>query len=83
MFNIANTTEKIRIASFDCRQEVVVDMFAGTNKFRIFHNKLCSYTSEMFQASDIIHFPTLCTRVQNMCTQSTGIRTQLKHCIEM
>lgn len=29
MFSIGNINEKLRIANFDCKMEVVVDMFAG------------------------------------------------------
>ena len=29
MFSAGNITEKLRIASFDCSNETVVDMFAG------------------------------------------------------
>jgi hypothetical protein len=29
MFSWGNITEKLRIASFDCSNEVVVDLFAG------------------------------------------------------
>ena len=83
MFNIANTSEKLRIASFDCRQEVVVDMFAGRSEFWIFHNKHCNYTTEILQVSDTIRFHILCTRVQSTCSQSIGTRMRLKHCTGM
>lgn len=33
MFSIGNITEKLRIASFDCSGEVVVDLFAGIGYF--------------------------------------------------
>ena len=33
MFSIGNITEKLRIASFDCSNEVVVDLFAGIGYF--------------------------------------------------
>ena len=33
MFSIGNITEKLRIAKFDCSQEVVVDLFAGIGYF--------------------------------------------------
>jgi tRNA wybutosine-synthesizing protein 2 len=33
MFSIGNITEKLRIASFDCKGEVVVDLFAGIGYF--------------------------------------------------
>lgn len=33
MFSIGNITEKLRIASFDCSDEVVVDLFAGIGYF--------------------------------------------------
>jgi len=29
MFSCGNITEKLRVASFDCSQEVVVDLYAG------------------------------------------------------
>jgi len=29
MFSPGNITEKLRIATFDCRREVVVDLYAG------------------------------------------------------
>ncbi len=29
MFSIGNITEKLRIAQFDCKGEIVVDMFVG------------------------------------------------------
>ena len=29
MFSAGNITEKLRVASFDCRGEVVVDLYAG------------------------------------------------------
>jgi len=29
MFSTGNITEKLRIATFDCHQEVVVDLYAG------------------------------------------------------
>ena len=29
MFSAGNITEKLRIASFDCRGEVIVDLYAG------------------------------------------------------
>jgi len=33
MFSIGNITEKLRIASFDCSDEIVVDLFAGIGYF--------------------------------------------------
>lgn len=33
MFSIGNITEKLRIARFDCRNEIVVDLFAGIGYF--------------------------------------------------
>lgn len=33
MFSIGNISEKLRIAAFDCNQEVVVDLFAGIGYF--------------------------------------------------
>lgn len=33
MFSIGNITEKLRIAKFDCRNEVVIDLFAGIGYF--------------------------------------------------
>jgi len=46
MFSVGNIAEKLRIASFDCRGEVVVDLYAGainsagiinTRKWIFFH----------------------------------------------
>ena len=33
MFSIGNITEKLRIAKFDCQEEVVVDLYAGIGYF--------------------------------------------------
>jgi len=33
MFSAGNITEKLRVASFDCRREVVVDLYAGRINF--------------------------------------------------
>ena len=33
MFSIGNITEKLRIANFDCSDQVVVDLFAGIGYF--------------------------------------------------
>jgi len=33
MFSAGNISEKLRVASFDCRREVVVDLYAGMINF--------------------------------------------------
>ena len=33
MFSAGNITEKLRIATFDCRGEVVVDLYAGMSTY--------------------------------------------------
>ena len=35
MFSVGNVTEKMRISSFDCSNEVVVDLFAGIGYFTL------------------------------------------------
>jgi tRNA G37 N-methylase Trm5 len=34
MFSWGNITEKLRIASFDCSNEIVVDLFAGITNLK-------------------------------------------------
>ena len=35
MFSSGNISEKLRVASFDCTGEVVVDLYAGKNKVEL------------------------------------------------
>ena len=58
MFSSGNVTEKARVAAFDCRNEVVVDMFAGIGyytlpylvKARAKHVYACEWNPEALKA---------------------------------
>lgn len=38
LFSIGNVNEKIRVGRLDCRNQTVVDLFAGSNRLRLFYS---------------------------------------------
>lgn len=77
MFSIGNITEKLRIASFDCSQEIVVDLFAGIGYFvlpylvhaRAKHVHACEINPDSIEALKI---NLKLNRVEDRCTIHEG-----------
>ncbi|XP_053735517.1 tRNA wybutosine-synthesizing protein 2 homolog [Synchiropus splendidus] len=85
MFSAGNITEKLRVASFDCRGETVVDLYAGIGYFTLpylvhagaSHVHACEWNPD---AVDALRKNLLTNGVQDRCTIHRGDNRQVQLC---
>ncbi|XP_008273943.1 tRNA wybutosine-synthesizing protein 2 homolog isoform X2 [Stegastes partitus] len=85
MFSAGNITEKLRVAAFDCREETVVDLYAGIGYFTLpylvhakaGHVHACEWNPD---AVDALQKNLEANGVSNRCTIHQGDNRQLHLC---
>ncbi|XP_029020774.1 tRNA wybutosine-synthesizing protein 2 homolog isoform X2 [Betta splendens] len=85
MFSAGNITEKLRVAGFDCREETVVDLYAGIGYFtlpylvhaRATHVHACEWNPNAVEA---LRRNLEANRVSDRCTVHEGDNRQLQLC---
>ncbi|KAF7651119.1 hypothetical protein LDENG_00115950 [Lucifuga dentata] len=85
MFSAGNITEKLRVSAFDCRDETVVDLYAGIGYFTLpylvhagaRHVHACEWNPDAVEA---LQKNLEANRVSNRCTIHQGDNRQLQLC---
>ncbi|KAM7000273.1 tRNA wybutosine-synthesizing protein 2 homolog [Tautogolabrus adspersus] len=83
MFSAGNITEKLRVATFDCRGQTVVDLYAGIGYFTLpylvhagaHHVHACEWNPDAVQA---LRKNLVSNRVSDRCTVHQGDNRQLQ-----